>query len=171
MELTIATFDKKLPVATMLKLLDGSDFERGPPVAREVAEHSELFREMLPKGYMKLNEDTEEVCFCHRRGWIYSTEDPLDPVVTRYIFPSPLHRASVSWRLQPTGDMPSFDSLYALSVSTISKFKPSRLRAPIRRPGQSTKPPPEAQYQQEFYRCVLEATLGHARITPEFAFA
>ena len=29
--------------------------------------------------------------------------------------------------------------------------------------------PPEAQYQQEFYRCALEATLGHVHVTPEFA--
>ena len=101
-ELTVATFDKELPVATLLKLLDGSAFEHCLPVASEVAEYSELFREMLPKGYVKLNEDTEEVCFCHRRGWVYSSQDPLDPVVTRYTFPSPLHRASVSWRRQPS---------------------------------------------------------------------
>ena len=51
-------------------------------------------------------------------------------------------------------------------------FKPSQLRVPIRRAGgQSSEPPPEAQYQQGFYRCVLEATLGHVRVIPEFASA
>ena len=44
-------------------------------------------------------------------------------------------------------------------------------KAPVFLPGQSTEPPPEAQYQQEFYRCVLETTLGHVRVTPEFASA
>jgi len=127
---------------------------------------------MLPNGYVKLNNETEDARSCHRRGWIYSYQDPQDALAIRYTFPSPLHRASVSWRLQPTDDMPSFDSLYALSVSTISKFKPSQLRVPIRRAGgQSSTSPPEAQYQQEFYRCVFEATFGHVRITPEFASA
>ena len=87
-----------------------------------------------------------------------------DPI--HFSIPAPSRK-----RVLETSAKPSFDSLCALFVSTISKFKSSRLRAPIRRPGQSTEPPPEAQYQQEFYRCVLETTLGHVRVTPEFASA
>ena len=38
------------------------------------------FREMLPNGYVKLYEETEEVCFCHRvDGYIH--------LKTRWILP------------------------------------------------------------------------------------
>ena len=57
-------------------------------VAAELAKHSEFFREMLPNGYVKLDQVTEEVDYCHRMGWVYSSQDPLDPALTRYTFPS-----------------------------------------------------------------------------------
>jgi len=73
--------------------------------------------------------------------------------------------------LEPTNDMPRFNSLFELCFETIKKFKPSQLRLPLRRVASTSTEPPEAQYQDEFYHSLLAATSGNVRISPEYASA
>ena len=117
---------------------------------------------------MKDEETDATVVKCHRRGWIYAT---LIPKGVRYTFPSPLHEACLSWKLEPRDDMPVFPSVFELSLEVISKFRPSQLQLPLRRVDSASTLPPEAQYQDEYYNSLLAATLGNVRISPEFASA
>jgi hypothetical protein len=115
----------------------------------------------------------EAITWCHRNGWIHPFfPDQRHQTGALYAFPSPLHAACLSWRLTPTNNIPNFDSILQLSLTVISAFKPSQLNLPIRRVGaQSTDTPPEAQYQDEFYRSLFLITHGNVRISPEFASA
>ena len=89
-----------------------------------------------------------------------------------YMFPSPLHAVYVSWKLEPTNEMPQLTTLFDLVIDVISNFKPSQLHLPIRRVGsRSMDNLPEAQYQDEFYRSVFSVTSGNVCISPEFASA
>ena len=88
------------------------------------------------------------------------------------MFPSPLHAVYVSWKLEPTNEMPQLTTLFDLVIDVISNFKPSQLHLPIRRVGsRSMDNLPEAQYQDEFYRSIFSVTSGNVCISPEFASA
>lgn len=139
-----------------------------------------LFRKLLSTGrieigHMDINSDTSTIQKCLRLGWLYQEQETDHS--TYYLFASPIHFSCIAFSLQPTDELPKFDSLYDLSLEVIKHFKPSQLRVPIRRiapiapPGQLTAAPPEAQWQDEFYRATFNVTKGNVRITPEFASA
>jgi len=145
---------------------------RGLPDNRDLSPRPKvvaLFRTMLRYGSIEMDEKEEDetVQWCHRHGWIYAESAPSSRV--RYLLPSPLHKACLSWKLEPTSDMPRFNSLFELCSETISKFKPSQLRLPLRRVVSTSTDPPEAQYQDEFYRSLSATTFGNVRISPEYA--
>ncbi|KAF8638655.1 hypothetical protein AX17_002036 [Amanita inopinata Kibby_2008] len=130
---------------------------------------TKLFRKILTAGSVERGDyEAATIAYCHRRGWLYAENDTRRP---RYLFASPLHAACISFKIDPTDELPKFDSPFELSVATIGKFKPSQLHIPIRRAGPITtvQRPPEAQYQDEFYRAAFLVTRGNVRITPEFA--
>lgn len=158
-----------------MEKLNGGNFKRGLPRSRELRDGpalAALFRSMLRDGFVtEGSSQASEIDICHLHGWIHSFSDPRD--ITHYTFASPLHKAYISWILEPTDDMPVFHSIIDLSFMVIAKFKRSQLQLPTRRV-QSTESdvhPPEAQYQQEFYRCLFNITNGNVRISPEFASA
>jgi hypothetical protein len=155
--------------------LCGGAFERGLPEAHKISAQPDvvaLFRNLLKYGVVDSNGDEDEaIRKCHRHGWIHA-DQTTNEAITCYVFPSPLHTMSLSWRLEPTNDMPHFTSLFDLALDAISKFKPSQLHIPIRRvSSRSMEKLPEAQYQDEFYRSVFFVTLGNVRLSPEFASA
>jgi len=164
---TIQDFYTENPVHLLVRRLDGGTFERGLPrtFSPDIAA---LFRTLLKDGNLERKDgETEDgpILECHRRGWIYAT---MIPGGVRYTLPSPLHKVCLSWKLEPTNNMPSFTSLFELSLEVISKFKPSQLH---RRVGSASTDPPEAQYQDEFYNSLLAVTFGNVRISPEYASA
>ena len=169
-QFTVQDFYDEYPIHLLVGRLDGGAFERGLP--REFSpEFVEVFRTLLKDRKLDIKPEgaeDETVRKCHRRGWIYAA---MIYGGVRYTFPSPLHEACLSWKLEPKNDMPSFPSLFELSLEVISKFKPSQLRNPHRRVGSDSTHPPEAQYQDEFYHCLLAATHGNVCISPEYASA
>jgi hypothetical protein len=117
---------------------------------------------------MKDGETDGTVVKCHHHGWIYST---MIPGGVHFMFPSPLHEACLSWKLEPRNNMPNFPSLFELSLKVISKLRPTQLRLPFRRVGSASTLPPEAQYQDEYYNSLLAATFWNVRMSPKYASA
>jgi hypothetical protein len=180
---TVENFYHENPTHQLARSFSGGAFGRGLPSPHDLSSHPDvaaLLRELLRKGRIETkaeefeNED-EAVRMCHSSGWIHSDLSDLDKGATYYTFPSPLHAACVSWRLDPTNEMPKFTLLFDLTLEVISKFKPSQLRLPIHRVGHDTRSldtPPEAQsYKDEFYRSLFSVTFGNVRVSPEFASA
>ncbi len=132
-----------------------------------------MFRRLLEFGRVTESSDDHwqaAIQYCHRNGWIYA-EDALEPGPQSYMFSSPLHHAALSWRL-PRDNLPQFGTAYALSLQVLANFKPSQMELPIRRVNSgSADLPPEAQYQDEYYRSLLAITCGNVCISPEFASA
>lgn len=89
-----------------------------------------------------------------------------------YTFASPLHQQLWSWHLLPQTDYQlPFQDLLSFVKATVSRFRPSQLGVSARRVGSTNHRPPEAQYQDECYRCVHILTHGNVRISPEYAAA
>lgn len=172
--LTSEIFNEKFSITEDMirSMSDGGPFGRGLPSASQLQNPkiAKIFRHLLRDGRVEKEEGNEDLLSCHRKGWIYAEEDRAG--LQSYSFPSSLHEVALSWRLQPTNDLPLFPSILALSFEVISKFKPSQLHVPKRRVGaESTVAVPEAQYQDEFYRSVFAVTRGNVRISPEFSTA
>jgi len=163
------------PTHNLVQALYGGAFGRGLPLDTELKDQPDvvaLFRNLLKHGMVDRNEN-EDIAIrkCHRHGWIHA-DQTANKAITRYAFPSPLHTVCLSWRLEPTNNMSHLTSLFNLALDAISKFKPSQLHIPIRRVSpRSTDKPPEAQYQDEFYRSLFSVTFGNVRLSPEFASA
>ena len=170
---SLDTFYEKFSLDYVMRNLAGA-FTRGLPNNTELSNRpdvSRVLRCLLMSGRVTENTDRQAVQYCHRNGWIYA-EDVLEPGPQSYIFASPLHHAALSWRLQARDDLPKFETPYALSLKVLVNFKPSQMELPICRvDGRSTDLPPEAQYQDEYYRALLSVTCGNVRISPEFASA
>ncbi|PVG02084.1 hypothetical protein CPB86DRAFT_38650, partial [Serendipita vermifera] len=83
---------------------------------------------------------------------------------------SPLLQHLWSFRLLPPVDHQiPYPCLFSFVEPTVSCFKPSKLTGPDRRIVASQYRPPE--YQEEYYRCVHDATKGNVRFTPEYVAA
>lgn len=175
LQFTVEAFHAENPTHNLVQTLRGGAFGRGLPTVKELEDQPDvvtLFRNLLKYGAVDGNEDEDTaIRKCHRHGWIHA-DQAVNETITHYAFPSPLHTVCLSWRLEPTSNMPHFTSLFDLALDAISKFKPSQLYLPIRRVSpRSTDKIPEAQYQDEFYRSVFSATFGNVRLSPEFASA
>jgi hypothetical protein len=101
---------------------------------------------------------------CYRGGCVHSA---LVEGKVIYAFPSLLHAAYVSWRLLPS----SFESHFKTPRDRLSQFRSLQLASPARIGVAFTDRPPEAQYQDEFYRGLLAATGSGTQISPEFLSA
>ena len=169
---TVQDFHDKNPVHVLVRSIDRGAFGRGlPRNFSGLTDVVAFFRTLLKDRKFERNENQEEdeaVRMCHRRGWVHATAIPGR---VRYTLPSPLHEVCLSWKIEPTTDMPHFTSLFELSLETITKFKPSQLRLTLRRVASESTKPPEAQYQDEFYNSLLFVTSGNVRISPEYASA
>ena len=98
-------------------------------------------------------EDDLALVECFRHGWLHA--DKLSAVGAEkrvYIFPSPLHRWFVEKKLCDSfATEPKVDSLLQFAIEVIKGFIPKFLGE--RRIGPACiQSPPEAQYQDEFYR-------------------
>src|SRR6516164_7829835 len=84
-----------------------------------------------------------------------------------------LHRWYVEWKLWDTTPMIPFQAgnILAFVVDVIRKFSPCLLSAERRIGPDCIQQPPEAQYQDEFYRCCHISSKGSLVTFPEFATA
>ena len=173
--ITLATYYKNFSPDYIMCSLAGA-FARGLPNSKQLSLRPDVcrvFRRLLESGSMtESTDDQAAIQYCHRHGWIYAKDFLRPDVPPSYVFSSPLHHAALSWRLQARDNLPKFETPYALSLQVLANFKPSQMHLPIRRAnGGSADLPPEAQYQDEYYRSLLAITCGNVRITPEFASA
>jgi len=174
--LTVDSFFGAFKLEYIINSLRGA-FTRGLPKSDQLSECpkvANMFRHLLAHGMVTGNSKyAAAIQFCHGKGWIYAEEADQPSGPQLYTFPSPLHHTALSWRLEPKNQLPSFVSPYALSLEVLKRFKHSQLNFPIRRVSRynSNDPLPEAQYQDEFYRCLFAVTCGNVRISPEFASA
>ncbi len=146
--------------------LPGDDLHR-PEVAN-------VLRKLLQCGCIAAADADPIVQSCHSQGWIYSvafvTEEK--PAEVFYVLPSPLHHFYFEWKLSPRDATIPYATPFEMSVQVIKKFKPSQLSRTLRRAGPAGHfRPPEAAYQDEFYRAMFECTGGDVRISPEFTSA
>ncbi|KAK2462631.1 hypothetical protein APHAL10511_005364 [Amanita phalloides] len=176
--ITVETFDKEFSLNDIMVALHQGAFGRGIPSSSDdlTAEVTEVFRRLLKDGAIQVSRgyDDPAIRTCHRRGWIYAKRVTIDGLRSSlfYVFASPLHAVVLSWMLDPTDDMPDFQSPLDLCTTVISKFNPSQLKSPMRHVGACfSERPPEAHYQDEFYRCLFDLTHGSVSISPEFATA
>ena len=171
--LTVDIYYEEFSLEYIMRNLAGA-FTRSLPNNTGLSDRpdvSEVFRRLLVSGRVKEGTDNAAIRYCHRKGWIYAEEAPK-PGFQSYTITSPLHHAALSWRLQATDDLPQFESPYALTLQVLAEFKPLRMKLSIHRVDSvSTVLPPEAQYQDEYYRSLLAVTCGNVRISPEFASA
>lgn len=147
-------------------------FTQGLPDDKDLSGHLDISRvlwRLLVSGRVTEGTDNAAIRYCHRKGWIYA-EDTHGP--QSYTFATTLHHAALSWRLQPTDDLPPFETPSALSLAALEQFKPSQMKLSIRGvDGGSTDLPLEAQYQDEYYRSLIAITCGNVCISPEFVSA
>lgn len=116
----------------------------------------------------KDHSDALQLCF--RKGWLHT--DRIDSK-TRYFFPSGLHRWYIDWKLR--GFLHTTfhaDNILDFVIDVIQKFCP-RMLSTTRRINDAghVQRLPEAQYQQEFYRCCHLHSSGSLIAFPEFGTA
>ncbi len=132
-----------------------------------------MFRQLLRDGELLDDESRfgDAVERAHKSGYIYAKL--LAPSQKKgFVIPTPLHTVALSWILVPGQvDLPS--DLNMLVWEVVGRFKYSQLTLPIRRAGPETPSdlPPEAQYQDEFYRALHDFTKGGVLVSPESASA
>jgi len=88
-------------------------------------------------------------------------------------FPSPLHRWYVEWKLQDTLPAIPFNvvDILELIIGVIAKFSPRKLSTERRIGPGCIQRLPEAQYQDEFYRCCHNYSKGSLLTFPEYGTA
>ena len=149
-------------------------FRRGLPTDRQIQQHDvATVLGMVCYSNVVTIAPTEQfstnaLTMCHRNGWLHADvlDNNLD--VINYIFPSPLHRWFIERKLysfNPTS--PEQTTLLQFSTDVIRRFSPLNLRKKRIGPG-FVQRPPEAQYQDEFYRCCHELSKGSTVSFPEF---
>ena len=78
----------------------------------------------------------------------------------------------MEWKLLPSSMTVPFATLLDISIAVIQAFQPSQLSDPPRRVGDAgAVRPPEAAYQDEFYRSIFQVTEGCVRISSEYSSA
>ena len=131
---------------------------------------AEIFKNLLKFGFIVDTGSSNAVQDCHQHGWIYATALTKGKMV--YVLPSPLHRAYYEWKLLPSSTEYKFTTLLDMTIKVIQAFQPSQLSNPPRRVGISgAVRPPEAAYQDEFYRSIFTITKGCVRVSSEFSSA
>lgn len=172
---TLHRFYEEHPTyADFLDFIGCSIVGRGIPRFHKIEEEASVFRAILKFSSIVINETaqtTEAQSFsrCHKNGWLQSESAPDGNI--RYVLPSPLHAAYISWFLEPATVEINAQTPYELAVAVIKNFKPPQLSVGRQVGGTFHQGSDEARYQDEFYRTLHEYTEGCVRITPEFASA
>jgi hypothetical protein len=177
------SFCKTVGPRDLLKRLEASAtiFTRGLPENKDLQKPAiaGIFSNVLRNGvvtqhqFTVAEQDVLQEC-CHQ-GWLHTDKlidtEQLDEV--GYFFATSFHRWFVEWKLYDTVPAIPFETgnLLQFVVSVISNFSP-RLLSTERRIGPGCiQRRPEAQYQDEFYRCCHKCSNGSLVTFPEFGTA
>jgi hypothetical protein len=157
-------------------------FARGLPLNHDlqVPAIARVFSAVLRRGYeveasFTADDDKNALQECFHNGWLHTDDlgsiDLSDTV--GYLFPSPLHRWFVEWKLWDTIPAIPFQAvdILAFVIDVFSKFSPRLLSAERRIGPGCIQRPPEAQFQDEFYRCCHICSNGSLVTFPEFGTA
>jgi hypothetical protein len=154
----------------------GANFASSYPIQRgtplEPADYAQAMRTLLFLGSINPRDKTidADIQTCLEDGYKHGfvAKDEAD----QYIFASPLHQQLWSWRLLPQVDYQlPYQDLLSFVKGTVAYFRPQQLDGSDRRVGSTSHRHPEAQYQEEYYRCVHNLTEGNVQISPEYAAA
>jgi hypothetical protein len=117
-------------------------------------------------------EETTVLNECCRNGWLHSdrvdgSEEAVE--VTVFAFPSHLHRWFVECKLFNIHPAPlELNSTLELAIKVIRGFCPTSLSTERRIGPGCIQRPPEARYQDEFYRSFNAYSKGQVKTFPEF---
>jgi hypothetical protein len=108
---------------------------------------------------------------CYRHGWLHAdliSANEVDEDVG-YVFASPLHRWYVERKLHVTNHTtPSHANVFEFSRKVIRLYDPSNLCKERKVGPGAIQKSPEAQFQDEFYRCSHLVSRGAIITFPEF---
>ncbi|KAL5478279.1 hypothetical protein ACEPAI_2463 [Sanghuangporus weigelae] len=156
-------------------------FTRGLPLDKDVQEYTKssalsavvdrfpLTADMVKKDIQKGLDQ------CVKRGWLHTdmvrNNDGTESV--GYFFASSLHQWFVEWKLFScrASPIPVQTNLLEFVLGIIRLFDPVILSEERRIGPACIQRPPEAQYQDEFYRCSYKYSSGSCLSFPEFGTA
>ena len=115
-------------------------------------------------------DNSSALQLCFSKGWLHT--DNIDNK-TEYFFPSSLHRWCIEWKLWGVWDTTfCLDNILDFMIDVISIFSSQRLSTTRRVSAAGYfQHPPEAQYQDEFYRCCHTHSNGSLVTFPKFSTA
>jgi len=165
----------------LLKRLNSTGiFKRGLPLNTDLQDPAtaRIFSAVLRRGFVKNNDpnlqsdEKAAIKQCYRNGWLHA--DLVDGTIG-YFFSSPLHSWYIEWKLWGSVDQIQAEfqanNLLELVINVIRLFSPSHLSTKRRLGPGCIQRPPEAQYQDELYRCCHAFSEGLLLTLPEFGSA
>jgi len=159
---------------------NGSIFRRGLPFFEDLQrpEIARVFRLVLSNNSIASNslekKDDKALMECFRGGWLHAIQSPLSGLPIQYVFTTPLHRLFVEYHLgiRTVDSTPIAEqTLFAFAVKVIRGFSFLRLSSKRMVGASDTQRLPEAQFQDEFYRCCAQSSNGSLITFPEFGNA
>ena len=153
----------------------GCIFSRGLPRSAELQDltlasvaEAVLCRNVVRDDNFTTAGEKEALSRCFRNGWLHTEKVEND--VVGYSFPSSLHRWYVEQKLWgPTLSTPvNATSLLEFSMNVIRLFSVQMLVTPRRIGPGFIQRPPEAQFQDEFYRCSRKYSKSSFTTFPEY---
>ena len=135
-----------------------------------------VFSAVLCNNVVNIDDDIDQdaLQLCYRKGWLHADKIGLgEPKDIGYVFASPFHRWYVEWSLFDNVPAVPFEANNILDfvIDVIRNFKPQLLSAERRIGPGYVQRPPEAQYQDEFYRSCHKCSKGSLKTFPEFGTA
>ena len=169
--------EKISPHLLLERLRDTSIFARGLPLDCELQDPSivHIFEAVLCNGVITDSDiapgdEAEALVNCFRNGWLHC--DKLADGKIWYGFSSSLHRWYMEWKLWGTPSEPRVipsqtTNLLQFVMAVIRRFSPEFFSTRKVGPG-SIHRLPEAQYQDELYRCCHLYSKGSLVTLPEY---
>ena len=164
------------PRMLLKKLSTSSVFARGLPPTKKLQDPNfvAVFEAVLCSGVVMKDDFThagekDAISQCFRGGWLHA--DQINGVDDcGYCFPSHLHHWYVEWKLWGTTPSTPLNTtnLLDLAVTVIRMFSPQVLATGCKVGPGFIQRPPEAQYQDEFYRCCHRYSRGSLIAFPEY---
>ncbi|OCB91863.1 hypothetical protein A7U60_g858 [Sanghuangporus baumii] len=177
---TWSTFRRMFSTDEFMRRLTHSfdAFTRGLPLDQDLQEYKKARALATVVGRLPLTADAVEEDIregldeCVKMGWLHTdmvhNNNGFESV--GYFFASPLHQWFVEWKLfsRSESPIPLQTNLLEFVLGIIHLFEPAILSEERRIGPACIQRPPEAQYQDEFYRCSFKHPCGSYLSFPEF---
>jgi len=149
--------------------LPGNDILQTPSVAHIL--RTALRENVIVDTMFSEAEESKALRLCFAQGWLHTEKCVSNNrEIVGYFFASRLHRLFVEWKL--SGQNPPIlieaPSLLEFAIQIVKRFSPLNLSCPRSVGPYYFQTLPEAQYQNEFYRCCYDLTAGSLTTLPEF---